>query len=109
MKFEIDIGWLSGCHPCLENFAVDGDVAEIDKDKYDNLEEPTTAKEVQEVEEEAVVHSMSLKTIPLLQSQNRGSNLDYLGRGVDDQRRRLEKEMMLHQRVAINHLHQDRF
>jgi hypothetical protein len=41
MKFEIDIGWLSGCHPCLENFAVDGDVAEIDKDKYDNLEEPT--------------------------------------------------------------------
>jgi hypothetical protein len=53
MKFEIDIGWFSGCHPCLRNFAVDGDDAEIDKN--DILEEPTTAKEVQEVEEEAVV------------------------------------------------------
>lgn len=75
MKFEIDIGWFSGCHPCLENFALDGgDDAVFDKDKNDIREEPepTTAKV--QAEEEAVQYEYEDNTI-LAQNQKRKSRL----------------------------------
>jgi len=76
MKFEIDIdiGWFSGCHPCLENFAVDG----FDKDKNnDILEEPTPVKV--QVEEEAVEYEFEDNTTPVPKSKRKSRLLPWKG------------------------------